>query len=238
MPLRRAIKSTAVRLGVFSTLRAAEVCLNAVRGHIHDPDYLALRHCVGVGDIADIGANIGQSIISLHRLFPAARIRAFEPNPQCQAVLERIIRLTGAEAETHLCGLADTAGELVFSVPVTVGGVELLQEGSFDPLAFDEPITRSRIGSAFTLKTSRIPVARLDDFPGRYALLKIDVQGLEMAVLEGARQTIERDRPVIILERDARVEQEISRTLSALGYAATTLTNNTLFQHLPRDHAT
>lgn len=230
MHWRNLIKSTAVRLGAFDALRSAEIYVNALRGHVHDADYNALRVHGLEGDIADIGANIGQSIISLHRLFPDARIRAFEPNPRCHAILRRVVRLTGARVEIHRCGLADRRGELVFNVPVTAAGAELLQEGSFDAKAFDEPLTRSRIGGAFTLKESRIPVARLDDFPGRYGLLKVDVQGLELAVLAGAQATIERDRPFILLERDARSEASIAELLGPLGYHATTLNDNVLFR--------
>jgi FkbM family methyltransferase len=230
MRARSLIKTAAIRLGFFRALRSAEVYVNARRGHVHDTDYEALRTCMREGDIADIGANIGQSIISLHRLFPNAHIHAFEPNPQCRAVLGRVIRLTGAKVDLHMCGLADRAGELIFNVPVTSDGIELLQEGSFDPRVFNEPLTRSRIGSDFTLQSSRIPVACLDDFPGTYALLKIDVQGLELAVLTGGKQTIERDRPVILLERDARSEESIMRFLAAFSYEVTTLHDNLLFR--------
>jgi len=227
--LRHAIKTSAARLGIFSAARAVEAYFNALRGHVHDPDYVVLTEFVGSGDIADIGANIGQSVVSLHRLFPGSRIHAFEPNPQCRKVLDRVIRIARANADVTACGLGRERDTLVFSVPVTRDGVELLQEGSFDSSVFDEPITRSRIGADFSLKRLSVPIARLDDFPGKYSLLKIDVQGLEMAVLEGAGETIRRDRPVIFLERDARVEADISSFLSHLGYEPRILTNNAMY---------
>lgn len=50
-----------------------------------------------------------------------------------------------------------------------------------------------------------VPVTRLDDltFPCRVSFVKMDVEGFEFEVLRGAREVIERDRPVIFGEFSA-----------------------------------
>lgn len=45
-----------------------------------------------------------------------------------------------------------------------------------------------------------VPMAPLDEFELEPALIKIDTEGMEREVLEGARQTIIRSRPIVVLE--------------------------------------
>ena len=62
--------------------------------------------------------------------------------------------------------------------------------------------------------------------------LKIDVQGFELQVLEGAAGILRRDRPVVIIERDARVEARIREWMEGLGYSATILAMNAIYTPL------
>jgi hypothetical protein len=52
----------------------------------------------------------------------------------------------------------------------------------------------------------------LDDIaPGRVDVMKIDVEGAEFRVLEGARKTLERDHPVIVMEFSCEMSQRVCR---------------------------
>ncbi|MFN0014246.1 MAG: FkbM family methyltransferase [Saprospiraceae bacterium] len=71
-----------------------------------------------------------------------------------------------------------------------------------------------------------VELQRLDDQPFVQAhtidLIKIDVEGHELAVLKGGRETIRRDKPVLIVENNEDQQQEIHEFLCNLGYRATT----------------
>jgi len=227
--VRELLKTVARRAGLFGVLRAAEIRLQACRGGIHDPEYRELPADLDGGLVVDIGANIGQSVISLRSLFPRSPIVAFEPNPGCAAMLQRVAAATRGTVQVHQVGIGERAEDLYFYVPVLPGGVELLQEGSCDPEVFAEPVTLRRIGNAFVLKRITVPVRRLDDYDLSPALVKIDVQGFEIQVLRGALGTIRRARPALLLERDVRTEESVTDLLRSLGYDGRVLGCNALF---------
>jgi hypothetical protein len=69
-----------------------------------------------------------------------------------------------------------------------------------------------------------VPVKRLDDLRlDDVGLIKIDVEGHELAVLRGAADTIARNRPALLLEAEERhhpnAVAEITGSLTELGYA-------------------
>ena len=133
----------------------------------------------------DIGANIGN-----HALFFAphfTQVLAFEPNPRTFALLQ----LNATLASNVRCfnvGLSDAAGRAQLAVPADNIGMATLQPGG--------------TGQAVACE-----LQRLDDLPElagqRVALVKIDVEGHEAAVLRGARAMLERDRPVVVFEQTA-----------------------------------
>ena len=71
-----------------------------------------------------------------------------------------------------------------------------------------------------------VPVESLDDqYIPKIGLIKIDVEGWEMPVLQGGKRTIQKDHPWIIIEqkqgaqaRVGRHKQDITRLLESWGY--------------------
>src|ERR1700683_2268415 len=131
-------------------------------------------HLLRDGDqFIDIGANIGSYTI-LAAGVGRARVLAVEPLPTTFAHLERNVLLNGLSARVvcHQLGLSDSAGTLRFS-----SGLDTANH----VLARDE-----------ALPSLEVPVIRLDDLPGvdSPTLLKIDVEGHELAVLNGARTVL------------------------------------------------
>ncbi|HUZ11388.1 MAG TPA: FkbM family methyltransferase [Caulobacteraceae bacterium] len=62
----------------------------------------------------------------------------------------------------------------------------------------------NRLGGRASREIS-VPVARLDDFQlPPIGFIKIDVEGHEEAVLQGARETIGRNRPALMIEIEER----------------------------------
>jgi len=145
----------------------------------------ATQLLVRSGLCLDIGANIGN-----HALFFAphfAQVLAFEPNPRTFTLLQ----LNATLAPNVRCfnvGLSDVAGRAQLTVPADNIGMATLQPGA--------------AGQAVACE-----LHRLDDLPAltgqRVALMKIDVEGHEVAVLRGARAMLERDHPVVVFEQTA-----------------------------------
>jgi FkbM family methyltransferase len=65
-----------------------------------------------------------------------------------------------------------------------------------------------------------VPVVRLDDMSiRRCRLMKDDVEGMELGVLKGARETILRCAPVLYVENDRKDKSdELVRFITSLGY--------------------
>lgn len=138
--------------------------------------------------IADIGANVGWYSVQLGRIASKGRVIAFEPMPSTAAYLRRNLVLNGVEnVEVYECGLAEAGGEANFFYQVQSTGassaVDLIGDGH-------------AVGVA-------VQIRRMDDVLAaepRIDLMKCDVEGGELGVLRGGRQTIERTKPVIFIE--------------------------------------
>lgn len=155
--------------------------------------------------VLDIGANLGAHTVPLARLTgPSGVVVAFEP----QRILFQI-----------LCGnLAMNSLTNVFAHPVALGRergscrIPFLDYGSelnFGGLEID----RSPEGET-------VSVVPLDQF--RYPkvdVIKLDVEGFEQRVLEGAADTLDRCKPILYLENDRRERSaDLIRHLFGLGY--------------------
>jgi len=112
-----------------------------------------------------------------------ARVTAVEPVPATYQHLQRNVTLNGLGERARCCqvGLSEHAGELRFSSGLdTVNHV--LAEGE-------------------DLPAVKVPVVRLDDLVGEDVpvLIKIDVEGHELAVLRGGQQTLADPRLLAVI---------------------------------------
>ncbi len=156
--------------------------------------------------LVDVGAHIGFYTALLAPGFE--RVEAFEPSRfQHEWLLRNVALNAYAHVHVNAAALGDTPGEATLHVLSTDGGINTLA----DDVAQNRP----------SLGTYSCPVERLDDRGlSDVDLLKIDVEGFEMPVLRGARQTIATSRPVILMEVwDEAVRREpIAAWLAELGY--------------------
>jgi FkbM family methyltransferase len=160
--------------------------------------------------VLDVGANIGAYAIPLARAFPGIEVHAFEPNPSAVARFRRNLLLNEAKnLVLHETAVGARHGRTAFHAFTG----EHLGLSSFVP-----PPTA---GS----ETIMVEVTPLDElygtFGGRISLLKIDVQGFEGEVLEGARNLIQKHRPYVLLEHEdhlfprAAMAEEAKKKLEA-----------------------
>jgi FkbM family methyltransferase len=137
-------------------------------------------------DAIDVGANDGCYIYFLRR--HVKQIYAFEPLPWLARDLERKFRHDVIIKEL---ALSRSAGTTVLRVPL-VDGAAITGCSTISP----------RAPSVYS-EYREIPVRmeKLDEvYDGEAGFIKIDVEGHEEAVLEGARETIRRCRPRLLVE--------------------------------------
>lgn len=132
----------------------------------------------------DVGSNNGVYAYHLSRY--ARRVVAFEPNPNFGPALRLLPRNVSVRFEA----LSSTPGVLPLRIPA-IHATEAEGWATLEPT--DLPVARS----------IEVPVRRLDELGlERVGFMKIDVEGHEMAVLAGAAATIDRDRPVLLVEAE------------------------------------
>ena len=164
------------------------------------------------GLILDVGAHDGLLTIPLARL-PGATVLAFEPLPSAHARLAAACAgLPNVELRREALGAAP--GRLMLSVPV-VDGVPAEQWAS---LAKDYGAFASVTTEAHAVEVITIDSLDLSDVTH----MKVDAEGFEQEVLEGARATLSRCRPVLSLELEERhregATRDVPALLAALGY--------------------
>jgi len=137
--------------------------------------------CTGA---VDVGAYHGDWSIDVWKIWRTPLILV-EPQVSCSADLKRIVSNAGAEAvAVEHCALGRQAGEVRFR----------LEETNSRMLKSDETEGQSSVVVQVKTLHDLMAVHR-----GRYNLLKVDVQGFELDVLEGAGDML-RQFEVIILE--------------------------------------
>ncbi|WP_339640645.1 FkbM family methyltransferase [uncultured Porticoccus sp.] len=170
-----------------SDLNTAIIYFNAVPDYIYEfyKKYL-LDDCL----FLDVGANVGiHTLIALaanKRVF----VHSFEPSPQIFSRLEKNIKKNTADrVELHQLAASNSNG-FVF----------------FQDCSEEVNIGISHISSEKTgLKVQSVTIdSLLNEVEKRICLVKIDVEGYEPGVLEGARNRLLRDKPVITLEFNRR----------------------------------
>ena len=131
--------------------------------------------------IIDCGSNIGLSIIYFKKLFPQSVLVGFEPDPEAFATLLENVRLSGLEGiELKNKGVWNCETFLDFSPDGSDGGrIALNQDGHH---------------------TLRIETVRLKDFLQEKPvdLLKMDIEGAELTVLNDCREELHHVKRVFI----------------------------------------
>ena len=170
-----------------------------------EPEVLGLSAVVREGDtVFDIGAAWGMYTVPLARLVGAGgRVFAFEPQPRQAAGVRRLRAFMGAKHIEITKGVVGPQeGEFTLMVPIKFGvpiyGWAHVVEGT-DPSL--ERTSRS--------KQLRTPMFTVDTWMASHGgpdptFLKVDVEGFEPSVIEGAAATIGRSRPSLLLEIEDR----------------------------------
>jgi FkbM family methyltransferase len=219
-------------LGLFSSLVWAPFDHNLrnslvqiVRQHTHDQDFRLFRLIDQPGGlIIDAGANRGHSAISILNLTAGLRVCSFEPNPVMASSLKLIGRWFPGRHQYELCGLGDSDKHRDLLIPAR-GRLDPSTNASFRPSEFQKDYVQERLaeetGTPFAelkFTTRKLPVKTLDSFGLNPLAIKIDVEGLEKAVIQGGIDTIRQYKPVLMIELNNA--HEYAKLLESLGYSS------------------
>ena len=168
------------------------------------------------GTAIDVGANQGFFAFAFSRIVD--QVEAFEPNPDYAAFARRML---GTRARVHQVALSNANGSAEFVVPVSEEGT-VLHLGGY----LQQPAAQHSKAMRF-----EVEVRTLDSYAFRdVRVIKVDVEGSEMDVLEGGRATILRDRPALIVELLTGAHPDpvaLTETICATyGYAAWLVTKD------------
>jgi FkbM family methyltransferase len=142
--------------------------------------------------VFDVGANIGLMAIPVLRGCDTCRVVSFEPSPNSLPYLRNTARdaAFGDRWVVHDVALAASPGELDFTI------------GKPDDALFEGFNSSSRIANARVIK---VKVSTVDDEwralgRPRVSVIKIDVEGAEGGVLDGAAAVLAAEKPAIVFE--------------------------------------
>lgn len=126
--------------------------------------------------VLDVGANYGEVAFST-KSYGSGRVVLIEPNPRIAECLHRTVADNGLmNTEVHAVAAGASSGTALLHIDPTSSGLSRL------------------VGSA-TAQVVDVPVVRADDlFPRPYPvrlLAKVDVEGHEIAVIDGMRTLLE-----------------------------------------------
>jgi FkbM family methyltransferase len=161
------------------------------------------------GDFVDVGAHVGMyAVTAALAVGGRGRVLAFEPNPAARAQLEANLALNAARnVVVSPKAVGDAAGEAVLHVPAT-------PDPSFSSL---EP-GRFAEGEPVAVETTTVD-REVEALALRPAVVKVDVEGAELAVVAGMERTLE-TRPALLAEVSEATGPELERRLAGRGYRA------------------
>jgi len=170
------------------------------------------------GVFLDVGANQGELTLIAAQRARAGRVIAFEPVPRWFARLEENVRGNGwSHVRVVHRALSDRESEMEMYTSEEVGAQGM-----------NEGLSSLRRGDGREVAIGKVATLPLDVFAererlDRIDLIKVDVEGAERAVIEGARQTLARLHPALILEWNEPAEPtpapSLRDDLRAQGYA-------------------
>jgi len=188
------IKEVAPGVRLFIDLSDHVIGLNILRGGYEREEIAFVRSALQAGDTAlDVGAHIGFFTIQMAAMVgPTGAVISFEPFGPNADLLERSIDENRFEDRVtfHRAAVGAASGSATLTFPVETlnsGGAYLLRPGTA-PLAGNQKAS--------------VPVVALDDVKvrGRVRLIKMDVEGAEPQVINGASRLLREHRPVILSE--------------------------------------
>lgn len=153
----------------------------------------------------DIGANIGLHSLNVAAQVPSAKTLAFEPHPQIRSELNRNIEINKFEKKitAEPVAFGDHSGQIDFHVH---------SDQNFHNRGLSSANPEAVQAKDFT--AIQVEMVTLDEYvqsklsEQKISAIKIDTQGLEEAVLRGAKNTLKKHKPILFLELESEITKD------------------------------
>ena len=172
------------------------------------------------GVVIDVGAHAGQFTKLFAGLVPEGRVIAFEPSSYARRILSTVVASKRLANVTIMpAGLSDAAGQAEIAIPLKASG------------SLGYGLSQFGVENARPAMRELVELMTLGGYMGetgldRVDLIKADIEGWEVRLIAGARATVARHRPAIVLElvadHLARAETEPNDVWAMLGEAGYT----------------
>ena len=190
-------------------------------GHEPETTRLFFRLAQQAAVTVDVGAYVGYYTLLAAHANPSGRVIALEPLP---AIHERLLRHVALNRLPHVECVRAAAG-------AEEGTASFYHHRTGLPTS--SSLSRSFMGDGEDVLATPVPLVTLDGLlrrcgVDRLDLLKMDTESTEPAVLDGAAETVKRDRPWILCEvlKARGAERRLEELLGSLGYRFFLLTPN------------
>lgn len=211
-------------------------CIGAFRNFQSNEKIVAetiLRHINPTDVFFDVGANVGIYSCLAAEAIDSGEVVSFEPYPPNIRELKRNLNLNESRAVIKKIALGDDSGEVGFTPPTesqgAYGGAAVIQHSQ--PEYTVQQSTVDHLVSEAEIPTPDI--------------LKIDVEGAEMDVLQGMSNTLSEDRCGLIvcevhqpMEQRSSIEdfngskEDVIRFLESNGYSVSTIQTHRRRTHI------
>lgn len=163
------------------------------------------QYCRPASTAVDVGANVGMhSLVFSHLVGNEGRVFSFEPSPRILQRAAENIRLNPA---TNIELISKALGSAVG----TVGFLDLADQANIGE-------SRVRRDAAGQVAMDTLDNVLATAHARNVSLVKIDVEGFEREVLQGAQDTLRNEKPTLVIE--CNLEQyELKEMLDAIPYA-------------------
>ncbi|HEY5921526.1 MAG TPA: FkbM family methyltransferase [Kofleriaceae bacterium] len=139
----------------------------------------------------DVGAKVGMYTYRIRAR--SSNVIAFEPNPLFCRMLHKVLKGERTRIEQVAC--SRTRGTAVMRMPFDRRGVAQFGRSTIDAA---NPLQHERVARVETIE---VETRTLDEYDlSNVGFIKIDVEGHELAVLDGGARTIEGQRPNLLVE--------------------------------------
>jgi len=150
-------------------------------------DFVLMKMKPGV-NVLDVGADIGYYTLLFAKLVGAkGNVYAFEPIPKAKYYLDKNVELNELKnVKTYGFALFDDAGMVCLEDPFNKSNIN--------------PQKKRLSKNDIQVEMKVFDGWRSEESIDRVDFMKLDVEGAEMNILRGMRETIEKDRPEILVE--------------------------------------